>query len=773
MGSREDRVKGILLTRSWRDERRGLVLEYWLATEDGPLRVEVTRERAVFFVPRGTAAHADERRAVELTDLRGAPVDALYFNRYRDALEARDRLRAAGEPLLESDVKPHDRFLMERFCTGGCEVVGGRSRQRDGYREVLEPRLRRAEPPPIGLRVLSLDIETDGIDGPVISVALVEQRHTDGERRDRVIIVGHGSTSPSVQWCGDEATLLQATNRAIRERDPDLIVGWNVVGFDLMHLERRCAHHGIPFRIGRGRGRATVLAAQSANQLPLARVDGRCVVDGIRALETATYRFESFALDHVAHAILGEGKTLEAQGHDKVRAIQELYREDPAALIEYNRRDAELVLAIFERTRLVDFLISRQQMTGLPMSRSGGSVAAFDHLYLPRLHRAGCVAADVGSSSRTLEAPGGIVLASEPGLYRNVIVLDFKSLYPSIIRTFCIDPKGLAFPGDDPIEGFDGASFAREGAILPALIEELWRARDEAKAAGDGPRSQALKIVMNSFYGVLGTPGCRFYDGRLASSITRRGHEVIRQTQTELERRGHHTIYGDTDSLFLWLGDDRPAEGCRQLGTDIAVSMNAWWRDKLQREHRIESILELEFEVHYTRFYMPTLRGSDRGSAKRYAGLIGEGDDAQLVIKGLEAVRTDWTPLARRFQRELLGRVFRDEPLVDWLRAFKRDMFAGELDDELVYQKRLRRAVEEYRHQIPPHVRAAQRLGRPVSTVRYVMTHRGPEPVAMREGPIDYHHYLERQLAPAAEGILSAIGESFDHLVGDQLGLFG
>ena len=109
----------------------------------------------------------------------------------------------------------------------------------------------------------------------------------------------------------------------------------------------------------------------------------------------------------------------------------------------------------------------------------------------------------------------GTCLIRNPGLYDNVLLLDFKSLYPSIIRTFRIDPLGLVTAGEDSIPGFKGAQFDRENAILPQLIEELWAERERAKRESDAPMSQAVKILMNSFYGVLGASGCRFHDARL------------------------------------------------------------------------------------------------------------------------------------------------------------------------------------------------------------------------------------------------------------------
>src|SRR5690606_23914651 len=134
-----------------------------------------------------------------------------------------------------------------------------------------------------------------------------------------------------------------------------------------------------------------------------------------------------------------------------------------------------------------------------------------------------------------------------------VLVLDFKSLYPSIIRSFLIDPvglvEGLADSNEEAaVDGFRGARFSRSRHALPAIVERVWQGREQAKADGNGPLSQALKIIMNSFYGVLGSKGCRFFDSRLASSITCRGHEIMQQTRALIESEGYTVIYGDTDS---------------------------------------------------------------------------------------------------------------------------------------------------------------------------------------------------------------------------------
>jgi DNA polymerase-2 len=506
----------------------------------------------------------------------------------------------------------------------------------------------------------------------------------------------------------------------------------------------------------------------NGNQVSIARVPGRVVLDGIATLKSATHRFERFTLEHVAQELLGRGKKI-AQGVDAIAEIRRMHAEDVDALAAYNLEDCRLVLDIFDHADLVGFAMERARLTGLAMDRQGGSVAAFDHLYLPRLHRKGFVARDVHSDGDVIGSPGGYVLDSIPGLYRDVLSFDFRSLYPSIIRTFRIDPLGLWQPGENPLPGEDGATFARapDRSILPALIETLHEARSQAMAAKNEALSRAIKILMNSFYGVLGTPGCRFFDARLPTSITRRGHAVIERARRFFTDRGLPVLYGDTDSLFVHLEGPVSESTAKVRGQTLAAELTRTLAEEIRRDLDIESHLELRFESHYLRFLMPTTRGTDRGSKKRYAGLVRRAGGTNLVVRGLEAVRTDWTPLARRVQRELLHRVFADEPFEDWLRGVARDLTTGRLDDELVYRKRRQKLAEEVEAGLSPPLRLEQPVemrGRRSSVIEYVMTIHGPQPVSA--------HYLTRQLEPVCDVVLPFLGTSFEQIAGAQRSLF-
>ena len=570
--------------------------------------------------------------------------------------------------------------------------------------------------------------------------------------------------------------------------DPDAIIGWNLVQFDLRVLHEHARRLAIPLRLGRDGAEMLWREHGSGNQHYFASAAGRLLIDGIEALREATWRFSSFSLENVAQTLLGEGKSID-NPYQRMAEIDRMFVEDKPALARYNLRDCELVTRIFAKTELLTFLLERATVTGLAVDRSGGSVAAFTHLYLPLMHRQGFVAPNLGERPPQA-SPGGFVMESQPGLYESVLVLDYKSLYPSIIRTFLIDPVGLVQGLQQPDEansvaGFLGARFSRHSHCLPGIVARVAEGRETAKRAHNQPLSQALKIIMNAFYGVLGSSGCRFFDTRLASSITLRGHQIMHRTRALIEAEGYQVIYGDTDSTFVWLGREHDEADATRIGLALVQRVNQWWREHLHSELGLDSALELQFETHYRRFLMPTIRGAEEGSKKRYAGLVRRADGNQeMVYKGLETVRSDWSPLAQQFQQELYLRIFKRQPYQAYVRDFVQRTLAGELDELLVYRKRLRRKLDDYERNVPPHVRAARLAdayndlhGRPRQYqsggwISYVITRAGPEPLEARSAPIDYEHYLTRQLQPVADAILPFVDDDFSALVGGQLGLF-
>ena len=243
------------------------------------------------------------------------------------------------------------------------------------------------------------------------------------------------------------------------------------------------------------------------------------------------------------------------------------------------------------------------------------------------------------------------------GLHEHVWVFDFKSLYPSLIRTFNIDPLSYVAdpsPDADLIRTPAGA-FGREPAILPGMLDDLFPRRETAILNGDAVASHAIKILMNSFYGVLGTSACRFYNPALANSITGMGKEILLWSKRWFEAAGFRVLYGDTDSLFVQsLGGD-PVQ-TREQGQRLATSLNSDLAAYVHERWRVPSRLELRCEKLYLKLFLPHSRNSTRGASKRYVGLRHGDSPDQVEFIGMEVVRRDWTALAKQVQRELYQR---------------------------------------------------------------------------------------------------------------------
>ncbi|ODM51765.1 DNA polymerase II [Vibrio harveyi] len=783
--------QGFLLTRQARDIKGQTQIELWLSTENGPTQLLIQGERPVFFIEQAQIEQtkrfatskqiAVDIRSLELKNFQLTPLAACYTQTTKDAFTLQDELKQNDIVHFEGDVRLADRYLMERFIKGSMEFTGNQQ-SLNGFQRIQNAKCRTGEYQP-KLHVVSLDLECSE-KGILYSIGL------DSPVDSRVIMIGEPEQAETpIQWVKDEKALLDALIAWFKQFDPDVIVGWNVIDFDFRLLHKRAEWHNMKLILGRA-DQPSFFRSSAQSQQGFISIPGRVVLDGIDTLKTATYHFRSWSLESVSQELLGEGKEIH-NVHDRMDEINRMYRSDKPSLAKYNLQDCVLVNKIFDHTHLLDFAIERSRLTGVELDRVGGSVAAFTNLYLPQIHRAGYVAPNLHPEN-WIASPGGYVMDSIPNLYDSVLVLDFKSLYPSIIRSFLIDPMGLVEglqleigkAEDEAVPGFRGGQFHRSKHFLPEMIEKLWAARDVAKKNNEKAFSQAIKIIMNSFYGVLGSSGCRFFDTRLASSITMRGHEIMKQTKVLIEAKGYQVIYGDTDSTFVSLNGPYSQVDADKIGNELVDYINQWWGDHLRDEYNLNSILELEYETHYRKFLMPTIRGAETGSKKRYAGLIGEGEKERIIFKGLESARTDWTPLAQRFQNTLYQMIFHGEDPSDYVREMVEKTNSGEFDDQLVYQKRLRRKLHEYQKNIPPQVRAARladdinaKLGRPLQyqnrgRIEYLITVNGPEPHEYRNSPIDYQHYIDKQLKPIADAILPFIGTDFEQLSAPQMGLF-
>jgi len=653
-------------------------------------------------------------------------------------------LLSAGMKPSQERPRPADDYLSARRLRGTVAITGDAVPGNRVDLVFAEPELTPSTTN-VPLKWLSLDIET-ARDGEVRAVALVAE---DG---------GEVLFRPDF---ASEKALLEAVSSRVRVLDPDVLTGWNVLDFDLAHLAGRYERAGTPFAWGRTDEPVRVMLKTGGRTT--AFVPGRQAVDAMRVLRMSGTRYEDQSLDTVASAVLGTGKTVSLRGEEKLAELDRLYADDPRAFCDYCRHDAELVLSVLAKTGLDELTVRRAALTGVPLDLAWTSIPTFERIYGMELASRGILAPQ-RDREPVSGAAGGMVLEPRAGLFDGVQVFDFRSLYPSLMRTFGIDPlaHARARPESELLRAPNGAAFLRERGILPQLIDGYFAARVEAQKHGDETASFVYKILMNSFYGVLGSADCRYGRTELAGAVTSFGRKYLEWARDWFVARGWPVLYGDTDSVFVQTNED---------GRELARALNTELARAIENEYGVESRLELRADKRYVRFLIPRMRGPSvdgeeaRGRAKGYAGWV-EGPQGRSVdVKGMEAVRSDWTPLARRVQIELLERLFQgqgDAELEAWRSELSAALRRGDLDDELVYRKVLRRPASEYTANVPPQVKAARLLGwtDQRGRVEYVVTKDGPRPVQLPGPPPDPEHYLQHQVRPLWDSLVDAAGRS-------------
>jgi DNA polymerase-2 len=633
--------------------------------------------------------------------------------------------------------------------------------------------------------VLSFDIETDPRADRLLAIACY------GMGVDEVVIVdqlGRQMPERAIGVPSEKDALLYFCD-LVKRLDPDILTGWNVIDFDLTVLQKTASRVRCDFELGRGAGNMRIRAAEGYFGSGSATIPGRLVLDGMDLVRGAFIKLDEYSLDAVAHEILGEGKTFVSRGQDKVQEILDNYAHGLEAFALYARTDARLALQIVEKLDLISLAFARSALTGMTADRVAASIASFDFLYLSELEQKRIAAPSVAHPGQNRIAQGGgAVFEPIIGIHENVWVCDFKSLYPSIIRTFNIDPLSYAQGQvtasggvDDVLQTVDGVRFSKTPGILPSLLDKLFEERARAKAENNSVASQAIKILMNSFYGVLGTPACRFYNPHIANAITGQGRSLLHWSKVWFESRGYRVLYGDTDSVFVSSGIEDGADATK-VAMNLITDFNHELTDYLASNFGVESVLELEFEKLYSRLFLAKTRSGSQGARKRYAGVKSDPNNQdEIEFVGMEVVRRDWTDLAKNVQRNLFTRLFQGEEVASYLVSVVRSLRAGELDEQLIYSRGLRKGVETYIVNVPPHVQAvkkAQARDRNLEAprvVRYTMTLEGPELIEFdASAEPDREHYLEKQVKPVAIPVLEALGLDFDQVIGDdrQIGLF-
>ncbi|MBU7016722.1 MAG: DNA polymerase II [Theionarchaea archaeon] len=743
-------MKGLIIHPTYRTGNGKSFVHLYGCLENGESFLTISEFRPYFYIKKeNLKAALDleqlEFKEVDMKTFSGNEVVKIFTQYPQDVGNLKRKLYDKDIECYEADIRFAYRFLIDKGLRGFINIEGMYKKGERVDRVYENPDITPEEPFDISLKIVSLDIEVNEPTGEIVCLTLYD-------KKDYFTLLLKKEDSRA-KTCTSEMELLSKFKEEVLKRDPDIITGWNVVDFDLAYLYERFKKYRIAFDLGRSEAQTKFRTETSFIRASRVKIDGRMVLDAMHLLRDFFIKLDDYKLGTAGMAILGEGKI------DIEKDIERVWNEHPSLLVEYNQKDTQLVTDIIEKKKLIELSKRMTGITGLQLDRVKAAIASLDSLYLRESQKRGVVCPSVSGRSMS-RVTGGLVQEPTYGVYDYVLLFDFRSLYPSIMATFNIDPVTYT-EEETVIRAPNNVYFREEPGILPEIILNLLERRQKADIYEE---QYAIKIIMNSLFGVFGNPLCRFYNSKIANAITFFGRYFLEETTRKVESMGYEVIYGDTDSLFVVSGA-ASVEEAHIMGDSIEKVINDFYDTYVQENYSRKNYLQLEFERVYEKFLLPRQRHLKKGAKKRYAGF----HEGEIDIVGLEYVRRDWTELAREFQYNLLEKVFSGENIDGYIRDTVENLKSGKLDDLLVYKKGVRKDLAKYTKTTPPHVKAARKMDDfSDRVISYVMTKRGPEPVDGTPKRIDYDHYIEKQLKPIANSILHFYDKSFSDVVTKQ-----
>ncbi len=696
------------------------------------------------------------------------------------------------------------------------------------------------------LKHISFDIECLPIGGsmpvpessPVIMISMSFSPVFRGHETIVLVAKKVEGTDEDVESFDSEALMLNRFFEIFQEYDADIVSGYNINDFDIPYIADRVAilsDSGETIRPTVGRD-GRVLSYRKIGNRTMVSIPGRVVVDALPLIRSQ-YSLKRYTLRNVAKELLDMEKL------DVAPSEMEEYWKDTGEkilkFIDYARRDSELAMELLLKLRLLDKHIAVAQVSGSLLQEviDGGQTSMVDNLLLREYGRQDRVippkpddelVAMRNRNSKGLK--GGEVLEPKKGLLENVVILDYKSLYPTIMMahnlcyTTVVDqdrPEGETIV---PPSGGEFVSSDVSKGIMPSILENLLLRRTETKkkmkSASDESEYRvldatqlALKILLNSFYGYSGYTRARLYSLTLANAVTSFGRENILSTRALINggiskvilrdgsayfteelpsvSPGDHVVslsvvYGDTDSVFVQCSSDQEIslDDAGHVGSRIAATVSASLPDPM----------ELEFESIAKRALFI--------AKKRYAIWVfepsGDGWKDGIKVKGMETVRRDWCELTSNTLNRILELVLKEgnveaavqhvRNVVDGVRNIdvKKD---SDIIEDLTMTRMFSKKAASYKNR-QPHLTVAEKIEERTGTpppvgerIPFVIiagkdlfVNRAEDPEYVKENniPIDVDYYVKKQLLPPVERILGVFGVDMASLDYDskQKGLF-
>jgi DNA polymerase I/DNA polymerase-2 len=696
-----------------------------------------------------------------------------------------------GDPSIveeeyEYSISFYKRYILDKQISGFIEVEGEEIKGNYKADKVLKiKKIKSIENKEIPeLKLMSLDIECveEGGKQKIIMLSLM------GEKIKKVLTYQKDDYLGYVEIVKDEKELLEKFVEIVNKEDPDILVGYNSDLFDMQIIQQRADELKVKLTLSRDLSelkfarRARISAAKFKG---LAHIDLFEFINNILSPQMQT---EVLTLDAVSAELLGD-KKIEIEYEEILESWRK--KKDLSRLAEYCLKDSELTIRLGEFILPQIFELSK--LCGqLPFDTSRMTYSQLVEWYLSKRAFAINIIIpnqpkweDIQTRREVSPYVGGFVKEPIAGLHEDIAVMDFRSLYPSIIATFNISPE--TFNCEDCRDGYKVPETKywfckKKKGFVSAVIKELIERRTEIKEMMKKLKKNseelnrldkeqfAVKTVSNATYGYFGFAGSKWYCRECAESSAAFGRFYIKKVINEAQKEGFTVIYADTDSMFV-----------KTIG-----NLRSKVESFLEKINKIlPGIIELDLQGIYKRgIFIP--KGIGPGTAKKRYALIDE--KGVLTIRGLEKVRRDWSNVAKNTQEKVL-RLILEEKDVKGAVKYVKDVIT-ELKKrkiplkDLIIIEQLTKPLSEYKA-IGPHVVAARKIkerGRPLGEgmpIMFIIT-KGKGSISEKAEPfedvnikdVDNDYYITHQIVPAALRVLTVLGVTEEELLGESLKSF-
>lgn len=787
----EKNVEGILLDVDYVNRDGRSIVRLFVSTEKGMEAFEDASFKPYFFarvrdlekakkgLEEAVFGEGVKISSIERVERSNAEnVLKLSFDSVQGLVQARAEVAGFPEVLekAEHDIPFARRWLLDHRLepmNGVQLLVEGRRVKEAKLVDELSPKIRLGA---FDLETYSPGRFSDPKRDPVLMVSIALPEKT--------VVLSHGRKfgSGKVEVLAGEKEMVKGLVEKIGKAGLDVVATYNGDLFDFPYLKERASKLGLKVGLSSDGSEPKVLRKGRDNAVRLAGIQHLDVYQMLRFLSRFTVvNMLKFDLESVVASLLGKRK-------EKV-AAEEINRAwdsgkglDRVAL--YCAEDSDYTRKIAEKFMpLVAELCKIVKQPVFEVSRSSASMLV-EFLIMAKCFEIKRLIANrpddaVMQQRRMHPIKGGYVKEPEPGLHENIAVLDFSSLYPTIIISHNVSSETAGCSHKEceaKNKAPNGQWFcSRKRGLMPEILKDLFERRmkikKQAKKTGKedskygllNARQQALKILLNSFYGYFLYSRSRFYSREAGSAITAWARQYVQWVGKEAEKAGFRLLYSDTDSAFLEIPKGKNREGVRAFVEGI--------------NRQLPGVMNLELEGFFKRGIFVT-KESGEGAKKKYALVDYKGN---LKIVGFEYVRRDWSKIAKETQRKVLDAILNqgsEEKAASIVKqAIKRLKEGRAKNSELVVFTQIKRGLDKY-EAVGPHVAAAKKAvakGRELgvgSVIGYIITRSGKSisdraqlQEYVNEGNYDADYYIEHQVVPAVIKVMKELGYSREDLV--------